>query len=388
MLQLEREVVGIPNPPRTLTLYSEVLGETRRIYLQLPDDHALTDRSYPVLLVLDGEWNFSLARSHVQFYSEFAAMGVEIPKMIVVGIENLDRDVNYVPTPDRREEPQFPTAGKADEFLNFLSDELFPYLETHYRAAPNRTIAGWSFGGLFACHAAATRPELFHAYLCIGPSLWWDDNLPVKAFEKAAFDRPTRMVLTLGAEEVDGAVYDSTKALLAALATSPIANLDITHLEFEGVGHGGGVPLAFARGLRALFPGFRMQVQPETRLKDVESYYAHLSEQWGFDVLPSPWVLQTLASNCWGADLKQEAIAALDWFIDRDPNDALTHAYKGIYLSRLEDTDAARSSLSTALDLELSRDVPSGVYLRGIRKRLEEISPAGTQPSNDRTTLG
>ena len=113
MAQLLKREVGVPNPPQTLTVHSEVLGEERRIYLQLPDDYHQSERSYPLLVVLDGEWMFELARSHVQFYSDFAAMGVEIPKMIVVGIENLDRDRNYLPTPDLRDEPQFPTAGES-----------------------------------------------------------------------------------------------------------------------------------------------------------------------------------------------------------------------------------------------------------------------------------
>ena len=381
MVHVLNEVIGTPNPAVTLTIRSEILGEDRPIYLQLPDEFDSSDLSYPVLLVLDGEWNFELARSHTRFYSEPAAMGVEIPKMIVVGIENVDRDRDCVPTPDTRDEIQFPTAGEADRFLAFLRDELFPFLETNYRAAPNRMVVGWSFGGLFALHAAVHMPDLFQGYLCIGPAIWWDDDLVVKQFADASFDRPTRMVITLGAEEVDGPVYDSTKLLLANLEANPIDNLDVTHLEFAGVGHGGGVPLAFARGLRALFPDYRLQVDDDTRLETVETHYGNLSESWGFDALPTPWVHQTLAMKRWAAGEKEEAIAALDWYIERNPCASLVYAYRGIYLARMGRREAALRDLHTAIDVELAQPVPCDVYLRGYRERIAETEALSPEPA-------
>ena len=374
----QKQETGVSNPPLMLTVRSRVLSETRRVYVQLPDEHGRTERSYPVLLVLDGEWVFELARAHVRFYSELVAMGVEIPKMIVVGIENSDRDQNYVPTTDRRDKPQFPTAGEADRFLEFLGDELFPFLETDYRAAANRTVVGWSFGGLFALHAAVAMPELFQAYLCIGPAVWWDGELVVKRFEEATFDRPTRMVITLGVEEKPGPVYDSTKRLVGLLETRQIDELDVTHFEFDGAGHSGAVPLALARGLRALFPRYRMPVDDHTTLEQVKLHYETLSAAWGFDVLPPPWTLQTLAAHRWSAGRKGEAIEALDWYVERNPHESLIHAYRGIYLARQGRREAALAALQTALDLELKLDVPSGVYLRGYRARIAEAEALPT----------
>ena len=41
-----------------------------------------------------------------------------------------------------------PTAGGADEFLRFLSDELIPWVEGQYRTASFRVLVGHSLGGL------------------------------------------------------------------------------------------------------------------------------------------------------------------------------------------------------------------------------------------------
>ena len=197
-MEVLRRDVGTPNPAETLAVRSEILAQDRRVYVQVPSDYEQTAHAYPLLFVLDGEWLFEPARAQVRFLSEHQAMGFEIPKMVVVGIENLDRDPDYVPTPDLSEDPLFPTAGHADRFLEFLRDELLPLLESEYRLAPGRAIVGWSFGGLCALHASITMPDLFDAYLCIGPSVWWDNELLVKQFEKASFEASKRMVIHKG----------------------------------------------------------------------------------------------------------------------------------------------------------------------------------------------
>lgn len=38
-------------------------------------------------------------------------------------------------------------AGGADRFFAFLTDEVSPYVERHYRTAPMRVLAGHSLGG-------------------------------------------------------------------------------------------------------------------------------------------------------------------------------------------------------------------------------------------------
>jgi hypothetical protein len=194
----------------------------------------------------------------------------------------------------------------------------------------------------------------------------------VKQFEKTAFDRPTRMVITLGSDEEGGPVYVSTKRLLANLEANPIEGLAVTHFEFDGVGHGGGVPLAFSRGLRALFPGYRMQVGNDTTLEKVEAYYKTLSEAWRFDVRPTPWVLQTLAAKLWDAGRKCDGIEALDWYIARNPNEPLPHGSRGKYLMWQGRREAALAELKTALDLEQAQPVPCGVYVRGFHERIAE----------------
>lgn len=160
---------------RLFTLPSRVLGESRAIEISLPADYTSnTERVYPVLIVLDGEFEHEIAAAISRFY---AAMS-PLPSMIVVGVRNADRMRDMTPTPVAGFTPPSEAAsgGGADRFLAFLGDELMPYLEQQYRVAPMRVLVGHSLGGLFALHVLGSRPELFTGYLVMEPAVWWNNQ--------------------------------------------------------------------------------------------------------------------------------------------------------------------------------------------------------------------
>jgi predicted alpha/beta superfamily hydrolase len=365
--------IGTPNPPLTVTIQSSVLGEKRRVYVQLPEGYERSRTRYPVLVVLDGEWLFELARSHVRFASEYEVMDVTIPKMIVVGIENIDRDRDYVPTEDRKDPPDFDTAGQADDFLRFLDEELFPMLDRQYRTAPSRIVVGWSFGGLSAMYSAIAMPDLFDAYLCIGPAIWWDGDLVFEQWREARFDRPKRMVVTLGSNEEGGMVHTSTTRWLERLDEEPVDGLDLTHLVIDGVGHSWSIPSAIDRGLRALFSGF---IAPEdvtvSSIEEVQSYYRALSTRWGFRVDPPVSVMQSLAMKEFSDGNVEQAITVLEELVKYEPDAALAFFYLGKYHSSLGHHELALECYRNALGAELRRDVPKGIFLQPYRRAVEK----------------
>jgi len=364
---------GTPNPPETLTIRSQVLDEDRRVYVQLPEGYDNSHTSYPVVVVLDGEWLFELVRAHVRFHSEYEVMDVSIPKMIVVGIENIDRDNDYVPTEDPNDPPDFDTAGEADAFLRFLDVELFPLLDREYRTTPARTVVGWSFGGLAAMYSAVAMPDLFNSHLCIGPAIWWDGDLVVEMYREASFDQPKRMVVTLGSSEEGGWVHTSTTRLLDQLDREPIAGLELTHFVIDGVGHSWGIPSAIDRGLRELFRGFiPAEEVSSSSLVEIEAYYKALSETWGFHVAPPISVMQSLAMKEHSDGNVEKAITTLELLIAYEPDAALAHYYLGKYNEGLARQERALECYRNALAAELRRDVPKGIYLQAYRRAVEQ----------------
>ncbi|QRN83743.1 alpha/beta hydrolase [Chloroflexota bacterium] len=367
------KTTGSLNPPITVALRSEILGEARKIYIQLPEGYGQCQRNYPVFIVLDGEWLFDIVRANLLFYSDVEVMGNILPKMILVGIENTDRDRDFVPTPDPQDPPMFKTAGKADIFAKFLSQELFPYLEHEYQVLPDRTVLGWSFSGLFALYAVVQLQDLFDNYLCLGPAIWWDNELVIRLFKETPLRNKKRAVITCGTDERGGEVYESVQNLLKFLEDEKPANFDFEYLEFDDVGHSWSVPQAIAQGLLHLFKGYvpKDEIKTTAALKE---YYKNLSDLWGYDVIAPDWFLLDLMNRLWEADDRDSAFEVLEILLVHHPNSSLAHFYRGKYLALLNQMPEALESYWEALKVELSHPVPNNIYLRSYRKKFEEFS--------------
>jgi len=158
----------------TRTIHSAHVGQAYRLGVWLPFSYAHSDRTYPVLYVLDAEYAFGLATGLIP-----TLIGTgEVPEMIVAGIAydaisaygefGSLRERDYLP-PDFADAP---AASRTPGFLSFLADEVFPLLETEYRASPtDRTVYGFSAAGFFALYALLTRPDLFRR--AIAASCTW-----------------------------------------------------------------------------------------------------------------------------------------------------------------------------------------------------------------------
>ncbi len=159
----------------SIKIHSKILDEERFILIHTPKDYQQNGKNYPVLYLLDGDTHLR----HVSGLTEFLAFNQLMPEVIVVAITNTDRARDLTPKPSKQNK-RMPTAGGADNFIRYLSDEVMPMVEKQYRTAPYKILVGHSFGGLFAIHTQFTRPSLFNAYIAISPTLDRDDKAPVK----------------------------------------------------------------------------------------------------------------------------------------------------------------------------------------------------------------
>lgn len=67
--------------------------------------------------------------------------------------------------------------GGADAFLEVIATRIQAAVHTRWRVDASReTLMGHSFGGLFALHAALTRPALFDRAVAVSPSIWFGDG--------------------------------------------------------------------------------------------------------------------------------------------------------------------------------------------------------------------
>lgn len=172
---------------------SKVLGEERGLQVFLPGSYASGDERYPILILLDTRSHFH----HGSGVVDFLAKNGCAPEMIMIGVQNTRRTRDL--TPDAEDG----RGGGADAFLKFLTDELTPWADQHYRTRPVRLLVGHSFGGLFAVHALTTKPDFFQGIVAVSPSMQWADQASVKRFETWLEGSPkanTSIYMTVGNE--------------------------------------------------------------------------------------------------------------------------------------------------------------------------------------------
>ena len=157
------------------SLYSNVLQESREIYIQFPESfNPESDIKYPVAYILDGDVMLNALHTVHSYYS-----GGFIPEMILVGIsnaENRTRDLTTSELYERRGQAYNQENGGAEKFAQFIESELIPFIEDKYPVTNYRTLIGHSYGGLFTVNMLLNHTDIFENYLAIDPSMDWDEQ--------------------------------------------------------------------------------------------------------------------------------------------------------------------------------------------------------------------
>ena len=180
---------------KTDSIQSAILNEKRKIWVYVPADASNEDfakQRYPVVYLFDAEAHFISVAGMIQQLSE-VNNNMICPKMIVVGIPNIDRTKDLTPTHAIAGPPYFfgssEKSGGGEKFISFIERELMPYIDAHYPTAPYRMLIGHSFGGLMVMHTLIHHTDLFNSYICIDPSMWWDNQHLLKEAIKASSEK-------------------------------------------------------------------------------------------------------------------------------------------------------------------------------------------------------
>jgi uncharacterized protein len=157
---------------------SKELAEKRILNIYLPEGYKQNDTvKYPVIYLLDGsaDEDFIHIVGLVQFNS-FEWIN-QIPKSIVVGVATVDRRRDFTfATTIEEDKKKYSTTGHSDKFINFIENELQPFIDKTYKTNKSKTIIGQSLGGLLATEILLKKPALFNKYIIISPSLWWNNG--------------------------------------------------------------------------------------------------------------------------------------------------------------------------------------------------------------------
>ncbi|MDP4252496.1 MAG: alpha/beta hydrolase-fold protein [Bacteroidota bacterium] len=180
---------------KTDSIHSGILNEERKIWVYVPggaSDEGVGKQRYPVVYLFDGEAHFVSVVGMIQQLSE-VNNNMVCPKMIIVGIPNIDRTKDLTPTHADAGPPYFygssKTSGGGEKFISFIESELMPYIDGHYPTAPYKMLIGHSFGGLMVMQTLVHHTHLFNAYVSIDPSMWWDNQHLLKEAKNAIAEK-------------------------------------------------------------------------------------------------------------------------------------------------------------------------------------------------------
>ena len=154
---------------------SRLLAGERRLLIWLPTGYpTLTERRFPVIVFHDGANVFDPQTSPLSGVDWAADEWVSLladhailPESIVVGVchpEGFAEDTVTL----RDFDLALDLGGPA--YAQFLTEELIPHLDTHYRTEPRaaaRTLIGAGLGGALSFHTALRHPGVFGKFGCL-----------------------------------------------------------------------------------------------------------------------------------------------------------------------------------------------------------------------------
>jgi predicted alpha/beta superfamily hydrolase len=306
-------------------MFSKVLNEERTLNVYLPRGYKMSLQKYPVLFVLDADNMITMARI-VGTTGEQSESG-NIPEMIIIGIQNVDRERDMFPV----RVDYWPNSGLADKFLQFLSEELIPYVDRHYRAENFRLLYGASNAGLFVVHTLFNQPDLFSAYIASSPTVGWCYEF---IFEEARVHlEPNKslnkfLYMIWGRNDMD-AVTRAVPYLEKIIKEEAPGDLKWASRVIEDEGH---VPYAsLFKGFRFVFDGWNYPPErfQTATLDNIQTYYQALSDKYGFEVSIPMFVYLETGNNLRQRGKVKEAIDVFKVNLEHYPSDPNALFYLG-----------------------------------------------------------
>lgn len=233
-----------------IPIRSKATGRQHELIVTLPGSWGKAPhKTYPVLYYLDAYWDTPLL---VSTYGNVIYDNVA-PEFIMVGLSypaganyDLERRRDYTFTATDKD------SGKAGAFLEFITGEVAPLVESRFRgAARDRVISGNSLGGLFALTAAYQAPGFFAGHIAISPAASWDNGALARldeAWARAHKALPARVFISYGTREYPG-FREPIAAYQAQLAARNYEGLALQNYVMQDIDHTGGKGEGYVRGL-------------------------------------------------------------------------------------------------------------------------------------------
>ncbi len=255
-------------------IQSDGLGEARQLKIQLPRNYdSNVEKTYPVLVVLDGDYLFEPVAGMTDYYSYWE----EMPEVIVVGVnqsetredDTLYDEINFLPT----------ETGTA--FFEFLGLELMPWLDNKYRTNNFRIAVGHDMTANFLNYYLMKETALFQGYISLSPDL--APEMDVRLSDRLGkTQQKIFYYLATGTDDIKP-LREGTEVLDSQLKLVSNDNLKYYFDNFEGGTHYSLVGRAVPKALENIFSIYKPISKKEYKdviLKLTGSPYDYLVDKY------------------------------------------------------------------------------------------------------------
>ncbi|MCR9254265.1 MAG: alpha/beta hydrolase-fold protein [bacterium] len=324
------------------TIESEILEQDREIMVYLPDDYDGSEKTYPILYILDGQWHFTNGVA----IQKSLRVPDRLPEMIVVGIKNqnpLRRTLFW----DKRE-----------DFINFLKDEVISFVETKWRASGERILFGWESAGYFSSFAIVHESQLFDLAIASNGSYISEETL--QKFESLDIEKTKNLFIANSNKDIYS--VESSESLVNLLEEKAPKNLSWEYQKFNEEVHESLAYTALYHGLTHYYHDFHSLVFESVEdfhskggLKYLEEYYQKRGERYGIPTEVDNSVKNSLIWLAW----KRDDFESFKFFMSEFSEVLETKRYASAYWQnrlgqfylKYHDLDNAISYFNTGINL-------------------------------------
>lgn len=294
------------------TISSKFLNEERVIQVYVPKGYKDSDKQYPTLYILDGQWYFfNGVAIQESMRGEYL-----LPEMIVVGVL-MDR-------PGRNQ-----TLNKQwDEFKSFIQLELVPYVDSNFRTTQENILFGWENAGFMACELILDKQGVFDGAIASNGA-YIDDEM-LQSFDSLNTKR--YLFLANSSKDIYSVAYTNKAAEFLESAQSN--NLIWEYRMFNDEIHETMANVSLFQGLKFYYYNFSSLIFSSIDefnflggIPYAESYFKSRGERFGLPTEVDEGTKNTLIWMAW----KQDRFEEFDLFMKEFSEVLETKRYASAY---------------------------------------------------------
>ncbi|MFO7445093.1 MAG: alpha/beta hydrolase-fold protein [Ignavibacteriaceae bacterium] len=352
-----------------ITIKSDVLGAERQILISLPPGYNQGTAEYPVFYVLDGNVHFN----YISGIVNYLAQNGKIPQMIVVGVVNINRTLDFTPTTSA----EFQGTGGGEKFFPFITNELLPYIDNNYRTQPYRILFGHSLTGMYSIYTFLREPDLFNAFLAASPYVMYDKNYIVESAKtklKDSYDSKRFLFITIGSREPE--YFPALDELTGLFKSKSPDNFEWKYIREENGDHATTPVKTINEGLLALYSDWALPANfaAEGNLAKLKDHYKNLTDKYGYTIKAPEGLVNIVGYQVMGQGRIDDALDIFEYNVSQYPESVNVYDSYGEGLEAAGKLESAKENYEKAVKLGEEKNDPNlNIYkqhLEGVQKKM------------------